>query len=1034
MTARIAALAATFSLLSLIGPAFAVGGVPLVALPSPVSGGFAPLMAAPGAATVSGSSASATPPTSSGVGSGCAGATACAYAPPTKLALLPGSRALRVLPTAVSGTSGPPGPVSQKNCYQPKTCGDVTWQGGPVMHAPTMKLIFWLPNGTCPGTGSACTFDNNSIDACVPSWPCAAQRNNSGFETVIRTLFGAIGSSALYQILQQYGDAGGPPGPLSPFNSSSDAIVVTDPFPGARGSLLLPLTLSDLENEINTTISRAAWSASVNTEFVLFTPYSVYSCGVDYTASCPVESFLNFCAFHDDYRDGGSTVIFADMPDAGTGSCGAGSLATPNGDPFADAEVNVVAHEVFESISDPLGTAWWNQTSGYEIADECAWHFGPTALDGADVAPGGTYRAYVQYFWSNANGGCYLPPTATFRAKGLPSGATWSVDSGIPAFHASNTTSGLEGQIVALDNLPGPPPRPFPYSITPPRGFGLAKIVGPGGPTQTFATIADPTTFTLRFAPLETVWFNETGLPNGTAWSVELNPAGKSGGPPPQLGTAPALACGTVVDCVPMAMVYDPTHGEVFVANTVASWPLAGFVSVISATSRTPVATLELGGNPGSAALAFDAAHGAVYVAHSTAAYPYEAVSVLSDATNTFVANLSLAGPSRGIAYDPHLGEMFVTQAGSPLGPGTVLALNDTTNAVVAQFPLGAGALTYDPGSREMFMVGQNNVTVFDPANGMVVATVPLADPLNTPPAYDPALGEVFVTSGSTPSLTGEVFAINDTNHTVVASGAVGHVPDGVVYDPGTNQLFVANEGDATVTILVPSNLTVAATVTVGGGGHSAGPSPLTYDGSHGEVWVGWGWGEVGALNDTSHLLDAQIALVAPQSVKVPSGAALGFTVVKGRWKFLVQISTNTYRPVPRHGTLGVPAHSMTKAIRFKLVSEKVVFSRSGLPPGSLWGVNITGPMDMHLSGTTARLKVFLENGTYNYTLWNFTGEHPHPSAGALTVVAPGPALKIDIGYTTQVAPATIVSSGPSEFGALPTFGGVAVVGSRRER
>jgi hypothetical protein len=49
---------------------------------------------------------------------------------------------------------------------------------------------------------------------------------------------------------------------------------------------------------------------------------------------------------------------------------------TPNGQ-LADSTNNVLSHEVFETITDPDGTAWWNSLDngifGEEIGDECSF-------------------------------------------------------------------------------------------------------------------------------------------------------------------------------------------------------------------------------------------------------------------------------------------------------------------------------------------------------------------------------------------------------------------------------------------------------------------------------------------------------------------------------------------------------------------------------------------------------------------------------------------------------------------------------------
>jgi len=76
----------------------------------------------------------------------------------------------------------------------------------------------------------------------------------------------------------------------------------------------------------------------------------------------------------------------------------------------ADATINVASHEHNEAITDPLGTAWFDQR-GYENGDKCAWNFG-TALGGTSGHQYnqaiGSGRYYLQQEWSNQTSRCVL--------------------------------------------------------------------------------------------------------------------------------------------------------------------------------------------------------------------------------------------------------------------------------------------------------------------------------------------------------------------------------------------------------------------------------------------------------------------------------------------------------------------------------------------------------------------------------------------------------------------------------------------------
>jgi hypothetical protein len=118
----------------------------------------------------------------------------------------------------------------------------------------------------------------------------------------------------------------------------------------------------------------------------------------------------------------------------------------------------------------------------------------------------------------------------TFKALGLPNGSNWSVTTPANNETGKNTTFGHVGRIVLLE----PNNTTVNFSISGPSGFGVAKVVGPGQPSQTSAFINGSETITVVFGPIETLTFTETGLASGTVWGIALRSALPHGGPAPQ--------------------------------------------------------------------------------------------------------------------------------------------------------------------------------------------------------------------------------------------------------------------------------------------------------------------------------------------------------------------------------------------------------------------------------------------------------------------------------------------------------------------
>jgi hypothetical protein len=83
-----------------------------------------------------------------------------------------------------------------------------------------------------------------------------------------------------------------------------------------------------------------------------------------------------FCAYHGSAQDSkGNVVLYTVEPFANVSGCKV-PPDTPNGQ-LTDSTNNVLSHETFETITDPVGTGWWNTLNlvdyGAEIGDECAF-------------------------------------------------------------------------------------------------------------------------------------------------------------------------------------------------------------------------------------------------------------------------------------------------------------------------------------------------------------------------------------------------------------------------------------------------------------------------------------------------------------------------------------------------------------------------------------------------------------------------------------------------------------------------------------
>jgi len=166
---------------------------------------------------------------------------------------------------------------------------------------------------------------------------------------------------------------------------------------------------------VNTT-----WAApSNNVEYFVFTPSDVDECsGTDSTdptkTDCfginqggqplPADEKAAFCAYHSAFN---GNTIYAFMPFASNDQGGGchGSLANfPNG-AANDVVLTAVSHEMIESNTDPLITAWDTDGCGNEIGDKCNRNFLFASPDGVNMVLNGS-QFQIQSEFSNDVSAC----------------------------------------------------------------------------------------------------------------------------------------------------------------------------------------------------------------------------------------------------------------------------------------------------------------------------------------------------------------------------------------------------------------------------------------------------------------------------------------------------------------------------------------------------------------------------------------------------------------------------------------------------
>ncbi|MGD0449896.1 MAG: YncE family protein [Candidatus Bathyarchaeia archaeon] len=151
---------------------------------------------------------------------------------------------------------------------------------------------------------------------------------------------------------------------------------------------------------------------------------------------------------------------------------------------------------------------------------------------------------------------------------------------------------------------------------------------------------------------------------------------------------------------------------------------------------------------------------------------------------------------------------------------------------------------------------------------GMVHATSPIT--VGTSPtgiAYDSAKGELFVANSG----YNTVSVISDNSNSVFKTITVGTSPTGVAYDFGRGYIYVTNHGSNSVSVILDNSYLVIKTIAVG-----TSPTNIAYDSGQNKIFVvNSEDNTVSVISDNSNLVVANVT-VGTNPNKVIYDSAMG--------------------------------------------------------------------------------------------------------------------------------------------------------------
>lgn len=279
----------------------------------------------------------------------------------------------------------------------PHVVTPVTYHNGPVQHGSSVYAIFWVPSGYPYPPGYAAVVAQYFTDLGHDSFTAA---NPYGSDTQYYDLVGTTKRWVSYAVA---------------FRAT---VVDKRPLPanGCPNYLLNDGTMSrkclndsQIINMIKSVITTHNFPRNLNTQYFLFTPYSVASCftanGLTQGRCYDPLNYNGYCAYHSFSGTGTQLFLYAAMHYADINGCSSGQ--SPQGNP-ADSVINGISHEHQETITDPIGTGWYD-SSGNEIADKCLFTFGtPLGTNGFGQYNQiiNTHQYWLQEIWSNRDSAC----------------------------------------------------------------------------------------------------------------------------------------------------------------------------------------------------------------------------------------------------------------------------------------------------------------------------------------------------------------------------------------------------------------------------------------------------------------------------------------------------------------------------------------------------------------------------------------------------------------------------------------------------
>jgi YVTN family beta-propeller protein len=264
--------------------------------------------------------------------------------------------------------------------------------------------------------------------------------------------------------------------------------------------------------------------------------------------------------------------------------------------------------------------------------------------------------------------------------------------------------------------------------------------------------------------------------------------------------------------------------------------------------------------------IALNPDNGLIYVSNYGQFNTTGTVSVVNGTTNAIVANIPVGKNPQAIVYNPANGLVYTANTLS----NTLSIINGTSNSLIGSVNLGAfpgknpTGIAINSINNTIYVtnMGSNTISVINGTTNVVVSNITLAageqevgvgakgTGFFSPAgiAYNSDNGDLYVTNRGSDTIS----VINGTTNTLVDEISVNAIaPSGIIYNAANNYIYITNMGSNTVSVINGTTNTIVTNIPLG-----LGPNGITYNQDNGDIYV------ANSVNGTISIVDGVVNTV----------------------------------------------------------------------------------------------------------------------------------------------------------------------------